>query len=387
MEEKVTILIIDDKPVNIYALKTILEKPGQVLLSETNGKDGLKTALANDVDLIILDVQMPGMDGFEVAQVLKSHKRTRDIPVIFASAEKKERQSIMKGFEEGAVDYLAKPLDPDLIRAKVAVLLKIQLQKKELIDKNASLEKAEKEISRLNADLQMNMVRLESMNKDLEAFSYSVSHDLRTPLRTLLGFSAILEEDHKDQLNEEAIRILRTIRQSANRMNDLINDLLEFAKLGKKEVVKSRIDGESIIRNTIEEITHAAPYKASFKLTTLHPMHADYNLLKQVWLNLISNALKYSSKKENPVIEIGSEKSDHEVIYYVKDNGAGFDMNYSDRLFGVFQRLHKTNDFEGTGVGLALAHRIISRHGGRIWAEAKVGEGATFYFSLPDVPG
>lgn len=386
MEEKVTILIIDDKPANIYALKTMLEKPGQVLLSETNGKEGLKTALANDVDLIILDVQMPGMDGFEVAQVLKSHKRTRDIPVIFASAEKKERQSIMKGFEEGAVDYLAKPLDPDLIRAKVAVLLKLQLQKKELIEKNASLEKAEKEISRLNADLQMNMVRLESMNKELEAFSYSVSHDLRTPLRTLLGFSAILEEDYKNQLNEEATRILATIRQSANRMNDLINDLLEFAKLGKKEVVKSRIDGETIIRNTIEEITHAAPYKASFNLTTLHPMYADYNLLKQVWLNLISNALKYSSKKENPVVEIGSEKNEHEVIYYVKDNGAGFDMNYSDRLFGVFQRLHKTDDFEGTGVGLALAHRIISKHGGRIWAEAKVGEGATFYFSLPDAP-
>src|SRR5882762_8701433 len=193
LQEK--ILIVDDKPANIFALEKLLERANRAFLSASNGNDGLKIALSNDIDLIILDVQMPEMDGFEMARILKSNKKTKDIPIIFASAEKKERQSIMKGFEEGAIDYLAKPLDPELTVAKVAVHLKVQMQKKELLEKN-------EQIKQLNLELQKNVSQLEIANKDLELFSYSVSHDLRAPLRSVNGFSRMLEEDYGDKLND-----------------------------------------------------------------------------------------------------------------------------------------------------------------------------------------
>jgi two-component system, sensor histidine kinase and response regulator len=378
-----TILIIDDKTANIFALEKLLEKPERIFLTATSGKEGLKIALEKDIDLVILDVQMPEMDGFEVAQVLKSHKRTKDIPIIFASAEKKERHSVMKGFEEGAVDYLSKPLDPELTKAKVSVLLKIQMQKKELQEKNLSLESADAQIKMLNSYLQKNLTQLETMNKELEAFSYSVSHDLRAPLRSIIGYSKILEEDCMDKLDAGAKRTLGIIQQNASRMNDLIEDLLEFSKLGKKELHKSEINIHELVQRTVNEISDSNPHKANIKLTSLPIAYADHKLLTQVWVNLISNAIKYSAKKENPVVEIGSHEKDNEIIYYVKDNGAGFNMEYSDRLFNVFQRLHRLEEFEGTGVGLALVHRIINKHGGRVWAEGKVNEGAIFYFSLP----
>jgi two-component system, sensor histidine kinase and response regulator len=314
---------------------------------------------------------------------LKSHKRTKDIPIIFASAEKKERHSMIKGFEEGAVDYLSKPLDPELTKAKVAVLLKIQGQKKELIEKNLILEKADSQIKQLNRDLQKNLIELETANKELESFSYSVSHDLRAPLRLIIGYTKILEEDCKERLQHDDQQVLEVIQQNANRMDVLIDDLLEFSKLGKKEVRKSEIDTEAIVRQTVWEIGKAFPNTADIKLDPLPIAYADYALLTQVWANLISNAVKYSSKSKRPVVEIGSQKIGSEIIYHVKDNGVGFDMAYADKLFNVFQRLHGPEEFEGTGVGLALVQRIIIKHGGKIWVEAKKNEGATFYFSLP----
>jgi two-component system, sensor histidine kinase and response regulator len=383
--EKVTILIVDDKEANIYALEKLLEKPGRLFLKAMDGKTGLKLALDNNVDLILLDVQMPEMDGFEVAQILKSNKRTKDIPIIFASAEKKERSSVMKGFEEGAVDYLSKPLDPELTKAKVSVLLQIQVQKKLLVEKNISLEKAEAKIKLLNESLQQNLQQIEATNKELESFSYSVSHDLRAPLRSILGYTQVLEEDYIDKLGTDAKQVLNIVRQNAERMNALIDDLLEFARLGKQALQKSEVDTEKLVAHTLQQISASTRHKAEVKINPLIPVCADYSLLNQVWVNLISNAIKYSARKEKPVVEIGSRKEASEVVFYVKDNGAGFDMEYVDKLFGVFQRLHRADEFEGTGVGLALVQRIVNRHGGRVWAEGKVSEGATFYFSLPDV--
>jgi two-component system sensor histidine kinase/response regulator len=383
MTDKATILIIDDKPSNIYVLEKLLEKPDRVLLSATTGRNGLMLALENSIDLIFLDVQMPEMNGFEVAQILKSNKRTRDIPIIFQSAEMKERQSIMKGFEEGAVDYLAKPLDPELTKAKVSVLLKIQMQKKELIEKNNSLEKAEAEITKLNGELEKKIGELELANKEMESFSYSVSHDLRAPIRSLEGYSKILIEDYASTMDAEANRLLQIIRNNARKMDTLINDLLEFSRLGKKEVQKSSVNTEQLVRNIVNEISPVVNNHAKVQLHSLPPANADYTLIKQVWVNLISNGLKYSAKKKEPLIEIGSHSQAAETVYYVKDNGAGFDMQYADKLFGVFQRLHKTTEFEGTGVGLAIVQRIVLKHGGRVWGEGKPQEGATFYFSLP----
>jgi len=383
--EKAKILIIDDKQANIFVLEKLLERPDRLLLSAENGKDGLKLALSHEPDLIILDVQMPEMDGFEVARILKSNKRTKEIPIIFASAERKEHQSIIKGFEEGAVDYLSKPLDPEVTRAKVSVQLKIQWQKKELIKKNISLEKAEARINQLNSELQRNLAQLEMVNAELESFSYSVSHDLRAPLRIANGYSSILLEDYGDKFDGEAKRMLGSLQGQVRKMNSLIDNLLEFSKLGRKELKKSEIDAESLVESVLHELSQADKYKAEIVSNALPPMYGDRELITQVWINLLSNALKYSSKKENSQIEIGSRKDGNEVIYYVADNGSGFDMKYADQLFGVFQRLHKPQEFEGVGIGLSIVKRIITKHGGRVWAEAEVDKGATFYFSLPGI--
>jgi len=225
--------------------------------------------------------------------------------------------------------------------------------------------------------------QLEFANKELEFFTYSVSHDLRSPIRSLIGYSKILVEDFNEKLGEDGTQILSIIHQNALRMNNLIDDLLKFSKLGKKELQKSEIDTEKLVQSVLDEVGDSFQHKANVKVNRLPSICADHPLLTQVWINLIGNALKYSAKKEYPKIEIGAYIENDEIIYFVKDNGAGFDMRYGDRLFGVFQRLHRTEEFEGTGVGLSIVKRIIAKHAGRVWAEGKVNEGATFYFSLP----
>jgi PAS domain S-box-containing protein len=484
------ILIVDDKVNNIYALEQILGQPGRNLISVTNGNDALKIALNQEIDLIILDVQMPGMDGFEVAQILKSNKRTCETPIIFVTAELKDQRFVLKGFEEGAIDYLAKPLNPEITEAKVSVLLQLHRQQRELMEKNQALEnyallinnsadliciinsntfhieevndavydrlgysvpemkgsslldylsedgrfkvkqlakdrlpnfsfealmytkdnepryfswnvvhkhhswfangrditrqkKADFEINQLNKNLERNIAQLQLTNKELEAFSYSVSHDLRAPLRSINGYAQMIQEDHAHNFNEDAKRMLNVIRNNAKKMGTLIDDLLAFSRMGRKEIGRVPVDFNKLVESVLVDIRQAAPEKTKITLQPLPNTQCDPSLLSQVYINLISNAVKYSAKKENPEVEIGAEEKEEEIVYYVKDNGAGFDMQYAHKLFGVFQRLHSNEEFEGTGVGLAIVQRIIVKHGGKVWAEGIPGNGAVFYFSLP----
>lgn len=224
---------------------------------------------------------------------------------------------------------------------------------------------------------------LEIANKELESFTYSVSHDLRAPLRTINGFTKILEKDYKDKIGEEGKRLMDTVIAEALRMGNLIDDLLAFSRLGKKELQKATIDTNALVQSIMKEVPETDLKNKKIILNNLLPCNGDSALLYQVFFNLISNALKYSRTKPNPVIEIGSYEKGNENIYFIKDNGVGFEMKYYAKLFNVFQRLHSLAEFEGTGIGLAIVSRIVSRHGGRVWAEGKVDEGATFYFSLP----
>ncbi len=490
-EGNATILIIDDISSNIFALENLLMKETRTFLKATSGDEGLKLALSKPVDLVILDVQMPEMDGFEVANMLKSNKRTKDIPILFASAELKEQKNMLKGLEEGAIDYLFKPLDPEITKAKVSMLIRLELQRKELVEINHALEKSsilinncldiictldaetlkfeefnvamttvlgysaeeianqsllyflndedktlvetkkksdqdtlsfetkvickdqsykwlqwnivvkngkwfsnarditeqkkkEDEIIRLNQNLQENIQQLEIVNKELESFSYSVSHDLRSPLRAISNYSQMIEDRFAEGMDEKFNGLLDNIKRNAIKMDSLIDDLLAFARLGKKAIQKQHIDMNEMVQFTYQEI-QTSYKKAELIVEQLPEISADYNLLKQVFVNLLSNAIKYSSKVENPQVHVGSFKDEKKktIVYFVKDNGAGFDMDYMDKLFGVFQRLHSSKEFEGTGVGLAIVKRIVEKHGGSVWAEAKVNEGATFYFSLP----
>lgn len=248
---------------------------------------------------------------------------------------------------------------------------------------------AELEIQKLNTELESRVLErtalLEASNKELEAFAYSVSHDLRTPLRAVNSFAEILVEDYANELDDEAKRICSVIRNNSLKMGKLIDGLLNFSRLGRTELKKSQVNMHKLIETVYEELPDPQ-WKQKIKFTIdnkIHPVFVDEVLIKQVWVNLIENAVKFTSLSAEPVIEISSKKETNQIIYCIKDNGAGFNMQYINKLFGVFQRLHNDKEFEGTGVGLALVQRIIQRHGGRIWASGEPEKGATFYFSLP----
>lgn len=253
----------------------------------------------------------------------------------------------------------------------------------------AALRRSEGMFRDLNAELERRVsertAQLEEANKELEAFSYSVSHDLRAPLRAIDGFSRMIVEDHGEGLDTEGRRLLGVVSANARRMAQLIDDLLRLSRLGRSEVRRTSVDMASLARAAFEEIVEApeARGRIEFRVGDLPRAEGDPALLTQIWVNLLSNAVKFTANREWPVIEIDGEIEGPSAVYRVKDNGAGFNMAYSGKLFGVFQRLHAPSEFEGTGVGLALVRRIVLRHGGRAWAEGTVGEGATFFFSLP----
>jgi signal transduction histidine kinase len=230
--------------------------------------------------------------------------------------------------------------------------------------------------------VQEKTVQLEAANKELDAFSYSVSHDLRAPLRAIDGYSKMLEEDSGPGLGEEARRQLGVVRSSSRRMGQLIDDLLAFSRLGQQEPARAEIDMTRLAQSTAAELAREYP-ATGVTVDELPPALADHSLLKQVWLNLIGNAFKYSGKRDAGRVEIGGKAQGAENVYWVRDNGVGFDMRYASKLFGVFQRLHSQDDFPGTGVGLAIVQRVILRHRGRVWAESRPQEGACFYFALP----
>lgn len=240
-------------------------------------------------------------------------------------------------------------------------------------------------INNLNRTLIVKNNQLESKNKELESFSYSVSHDLRAPLRAIDGFTNILKAEYVEKLDEEAKRLLEIIMSNSRRMGQLIDDLLAFSRLGRVEINANEINMREMVHNVVEEIKNGTKTVAiETEVEELPKVKGDSSMLQQVWVNLVSNAVKYSLKKEMVKIKIGSYKEDGEHVFFVQDNGVGFDMKYSGKLFGVFQRLHSIEEFDGTGVGLAIVQRVVSRHGGRVWADAKLNEGATFYFTIPE---
>jgi len=260
----------------------------------------------------------------------------------------------------------------------------------ELIVANSELKQAEEDIRKLNDELENKVIertkQLESVNKELESFSYSVSHDLRAPIRAINGYTGILMEDYGDKLDADGINVLQAIIHNSKKMGELIDDLLAFSKLGRKEVTLSEINMAMVVRLVMEELVFDDGENIpEFVVEDLPFAKGDQSLIKQVWINLISNGIKYSKYKAATHIAIGAFEKDNHLVYYVKDKGAGFDMEYYDKLFGVFQRLHSQEEFEGTGIGLAIVQKIVQRHYGTVWAESILNEGSTFYFSLPNI--
>ncbi len=367
---KAKLLIVDDEAAQMKALCQTLDDSGYQTTGYCSAKEALAALGAAKFDLLLTDLVMPEMDGITLLD--RARKIDADLVGIVMTGHAAVDTAV-EAMKAGAMDYILKPfklsaITPVLERALAVRRLRLENQ-----------ELQERVLQRT--------AELEAANKELESFSYSVSHDLRAPLRSIDGFSEILAKEYGAQMPAEAQRLLGKVCTQAHRMQNLVEDLLRLSRLGRQQLALRSVNMAGLVKEVLEQLQpERAGQAVEIQVGKLPGAEGDAGLLGQVWLNLLGNALKFTRKREGARVEIGCEEGRDEFIYSVRDNGAGFDMKYADKLFGVFQRLHPSDEFEGTGIGLSIVQRIIHRHGGRIWAEGKVGEGATFYFSLPKQP-
>jgi signal transduction histidine kinase len=379
MDEVLNILCLEDSPHDAEIMRELLIDAGYDLNMDCTAteKEFVSFLRSRKYDIILSDFKLPGFDGFTALRW--SMEICPDVPFICISGTVGEETAV-ELLKKGAVDYIMKDR---LVRLPSAIKRALEEAK----EKRARLC-AEKELVSLNAQLEQLVIertsQLEAANKELEAFAYSVSHDLRAPLRAIDGFSKFVLEDYEAKLDPEGKRLLGLIRSNTQKMDQLITDLLALSRVSRNELNFSTIDMTQMAISMFNEIK--APDFPGIRILKVDPLseaYADPTYIRQVWANLIANAIKFSSKEKKPSIKICSSTEYGYNVYYIKDNGVGFNPEYAHKLFGVFQRLHKSDDFEGTGVGLAIVQRIIHRHGGKVWAEGEEGKGATFYFSLP----
>ena len=385
--------MVDDREENLSALESILTDENYELIKAHSGKEALSYLLKDlDFHLILLDVLMPIMNGFETAELIYQRDKLKNIPIIFLTALDIE-ENIYKGYQAGAIDYISKPIIPELLKVKVKAFVELSEKNRELIRQEKKLRLAnrkleievnerklsEEKIRKLNEDLERKLEEVQS----LDSFNYSISHDLNSPLNAIIALTDILQHMPPEKVDGEVMEVVNHINKSVERMSRLIKDLLQFSRQTNAELETSDNSMSAIVDEVVHDIALTTPIEQTEIIVHKLPnAFGDQSMLKQVWTNLISNAIKYSQKKEKPRVEIGVEQENGKFVYYVKDNGAGFDMRNYGRLFKVFQRLHADKEFKGTGVGLALVKRIVDRHNGRIWAESNPGQGTNFYFTL-----
>lgn len=385
------ILAVDDSETYLHALADSLQAAGFEVIMAHSGEIALDLLATQHVDCILLDLLMPGMGGREACRRIKSTPALQDIPLIMLTAIE-DRSALLDGLGAGADDFIAKSSEMEVLKARVQA----QIRRKQFEDENQRIreELLQREIEAADARLVRKLAEtravliqeLEMKNKELETFSYSVAHDLRAPLRHIISFAGILKEEIASRPVAHEFKTLENIKVSAEKMIHLIDDLLAFSRNGRVELRKHRVSLQRLVLDAREELLpEIGNRKLAWSVGDLPEVDGDAALLKQVWLNLLSNAIKYTRSRDNAAITVGSRQNGAEVECFVQDNGAGFDMKHSGKLFGVFQRLHRASEFEGTGIGLANVRRIIERHGGRTWAEGTIGVGATVHFSLPAI--
>ena len=395
--EPVKILLVDDQQDNLLSAEAVLEGLGQEIVKAESGREALRQLLDHDFAVILLDIMMPEMDGFETAALIRQRERSRHTPIIFLTALGQSDAHARQGYDLGAVDYMLKPFVPEILRSKVSVFVELNRksallaqQSKLLEQQNAELQdaiqrswKAEEEIKALNQHLERQVEELNEVNRELEAFSFTVSHDLRGPLSRMAGFSKALLELYAEQLDDQGRIYLGRIDHSANRMAELVEDLLRFSRLTRIEMNESRVDLSAMIQGLAAELAARDSERfAEFVIAPGIEVWGDATLLRAAMQNLLENSWKFTRKHATARIEFGSKRDAEGEVYFLRDDGAGFDMADAGRLFNPFQRLHKESEFEGTGIGLATVDRVIRRHGGRIWAEGGIEQGAVFYFTL-----
>lgn len=517
-EEPIEILLVDDAPDKLLALEAALGEYGEHVIKAESGNEALRLVLKREFAVILLDINMPGMDGFETAALIRQRKSSAHTPIIFITSFSTADVEVYRGYSLGAVDYLFTPVTPEVLRSKVSVFVELARKNREIQRQAEALRRAEEdrlqrkldeanariewetrrnhffrlsiellaistyegvfsqtnptwqktlgyeegelhghalsefihaddvaatrdiianiqraetplyfenrfrakdgsyrwlgwtiapfaaegllyifardmterrerenEIRRLNGDLEQRTLSLQLLNQELESFSYSLAHDLRTPLRSITAYSEMMIAGEAGELGSEASKMVRTIQRNSGRMTQLMDDFLAFFRVARKDVKQETIVMTAIAREAIATVQVDAKRKVDFKVGVLPPAKGDPAMVLQVLVNLVSNAVKFTALKERAEIEIGCLAERSPPVYFVKDNGVGFNMKYYSRLFGVFERLHRREEFDGTGIGLAIVQKIVQRHGGSVWAESIVDNGATFFFTLEPV--
>ena len=404
------ILIVEDSPTQARRLRHILEQEGYEVAAATNGRLALEMIADFNPALVISDVVMPEMDGYELSRRIKADPALRDTPVILVTTMS-DPEDVIRGLACGADNFVLKPYSEQYLLDRAQhVLINRRMRQAEdavmgveiffkgqrhfitagrlqilnlLLSTYEAAIQRNRELTSSREALQAVNARLDIANKELESFSYSVSHDLRAPLRHIDGFVQLLTARVGDALDEQSRGYLETISASAGQMGQLIDDLLEFARMGRADLMQEPVPLTALAEEAIRGLGDLPNRTIRWNVGSLPTVQADLAMMRQVFANLLSNAVKYTRGRSVAEIAIDCSQSSRDIIVSVRDNGVGFDAKYADKLFGVFQRLHRADDFEGTGVGLANVRRIIARHGGSTWAEGAVGEGATFSFSLP----
>ena len=411
IKSDIKILLVDDREDNLFSIETILEKDNYTIVKAKSGRDALKVLLhQQDFSLILMDVQMPELNGFETATIIYERDKLKNIPIIFITAFSYDEDYIFKGYKTGGVDYIYKPIKPELLRMKVSVFVELYrknqqllLHEKKLLAANRSLQKeieerktSEEKIRLLNGQLVNNNAHLKAINEELDRFAYVASHDLQEPLRKIMVFSDKILM--KENMDEETEKYFKKIINSSKRMQMLINDLLSFSRQSISSSDFERTDLNTLAREAITELEiEVEKSNAKIQVGELPVVWAIPSLMKQLFHNLVSNAVKFRKKGIDPIIHIEAKNmygSDHSLPvnsnghkYHkvsISDNGIGFDPKYSDEIFMVFKRLNSYHEYEGTGVGLSICKKIIEKHNGSIIAQSEPGKGSTFSFVLPE---
>lgn len=410
----VKILVVDDREDNLFSIETILEKGGYDIIKATSGRAALKVLLhQHDFTLILMDVQMPDMNGFETASLIYQREKLKHIPIIFITAHNQGEEKMYEGYKLGGVDFIYKPINPELLRFKVSVFVdlykknhQLMLQEKKLTIVNSNLEKEiedrkinEEKIKLLNHQLLENNEQLRTTIEELDRFAYVASHDLQEPLRKIMLFSDKILTKFKNTIDGEADVYFQKIVKASERMQHLVNDLLKFSKHTNDIYGFEKTNLNDVLNEVLSDIEHHIHKKeAKIYVDELPVIWAIPSQIRQLFQNLISNSLKFTKEDSVPEIFIKSEKIDSVAIeglnnesinntfykIYISDNGIGFDPKYAEDIFVVFKRLHSYHEFEGTGIGLSICKKIIDKHNGYIKAESKPNEGTKFIIILPE---
>ncbi len=358
------ILVVDDRPENLLATRALLRPLGAEIITAESGEEALEHVLNGDFALVLLDVQMPGMDGFETARLMKTRPNMQTVPIIFVTAISKEDHYASEAAELGAVDYVFKPINSDILKSKVKVYLDLFRQREQILQLNATLRQS---------------------NEELERFAYVCSHDMQEPVRMMNTYAGFLVEDALDQLDDTAREYVQYIRDNAVRMQKMIRDILNFSRVGREEVRFESVDCQAILDEVLQEFADIAKAKsARITASALPVVETSPTLVRVLLQNLVGNALKFQDGKKPPEIDISARHEGRMWRFDIKDNGIGIDPAFAGRIFTIFQRLHREDDFPGTGIGLSTCRKFTRLCGGDVTFTSSPGEGSTFTFTLPN---